>query len=233
MHTDDTTGSSYSLSMATDSGSGLIKRALVTDTGLTLPKASGAGIKVDTASPTYGWKDLTSEVTVKGQASNTTPTWSVFRNGIYAYQFSVNDECWLQFHIPHDYLPGSDLFIHAHWSHASTGVTSGGVTWGFETTYAKGHGQAAFPATVIPTIYQAASTTQYQHMVAEVQLSAASPSANQIDSDDIEVDGVILVRCYLSANTMNGTTEPFMYFCDIHYQSTQLATKNKAPNFYT
>ena len=33
-------------------------------------------------------------------------------------------------------------------------------------------------------------------MLAEVQLSAASPSATQIDSDNLEPDGLIIVRTF-------------------------------------
>jgi len=37
----------------------------------------------------------------------------------------------------------------------------------------------------------------------------------------------------LLANTMNGGAKPFVHSIDIHYQSTGVNTKNKAPNFYT
>ena len=74
-------------------------------------------------------------------------------------------------------------------------------------------------------------------MIAEIQLSAASPTASQIDTDDLEVDGLILCRTYLSANNITvsggGVPDPFLHFVDIHYQSTGIPTKNKAPNFYS
>ena len=44
--------------------------------------------------------------------------------------------------------------------------------------------------------------------------------------------GYSTVICYLAANTMDGGALPFLSFCDIHYQSTGIGTKNKAPNFY-
>jgi hypothetical protein len=206
-------------------------RYLIPD-DLVLPKTSGKGIRIDTTTPTFGWKDLLTSIKVRGSGA-ADPSWATYRGNIKQYQFTVNDECWNEIHLPHDYLPGSDVYLHAHWSHIGGSVTSGSATWGFDVTYAKGHNQAAFPATVNPTVAQAASTTQYQHMIAEVQLSAASPSGTQIDSDNLEPDGLILVRTYLSANTINGTPEPFLHFVDLHYQSTQLSTKNKAPNFYS
>lgn len=201
--------------------------------GAVLGKASGTGIKVDTSSATWGWRDIIGDVSVRG-VGGTDPSLNVYRSPIRQFQFTVNDEVFIVYHVPHDYVPASDLYIHAHWSHASASVSSGSVTWGFDVSLAKGFDQAAFSAPINTTVPQTASTTQYQHMIAEVQLSAASPSASQLDSDNIEVDSLILVRCYLSANTMNGTPEPFLHSVDLHYQSTNMATKAKTgPAFYT
>jgi hypothetical protein len=197
-----------------------------------VPGQTGYGIKMDTGAATYGWADLLGGITTRNTGP-TAPSFNVFRGGLRQYQFTVNDEEFVDFHIPHDYAPGTDLFIHAHWAHAASNVTSGGVTWGFEVSYAKGHNQAAFSAPITTTVQQDASTTQYQHMIAEIQLTASSPNANQFSSSLLEADGVLMVRSYLSGNTINGTPEPFLLFVDIHYQTKTVGTKNKAPNFYT
>ena len=182
----------------------------------------------------YGWRDLTGAITIHDPAGpSAEPAFNVYRGGIRAWQFTVGDEIFIEFHMPHDYVPGSDIHIHVHWSHIYADVTSGGTTWDFECSYAPGHDQGPFTAPVTAQVVQAASTTQYQHMIAEVQLSAASPSAAQLDSDVLEVDGLILVRIELTANNMSAAHEPFLHMVDIHYQSTNLPTKNKAPNFYT
>lgn len=198
-------------------------------------KDAGYGIKVDTSTPTFGWEDMLGPITVRGSGP-TDPAYSVYRGGLRAYQFGVNDEVFVEFHILHDYAVGTDLYLHTHWSHAGTNVTGGSVTWGYEITYAKGHNQAPFSTPVTGTITQNASTTQYQHMIAETQISASSPSGSQIDTDNLEVDGLILVRIFLSANNMTvsggGVPDPFLHMTDIHYQSTGITTKNKAPNFY-
>lgn len=197
-----------------------------------LPKASGYGIKVDTTTPTFGWHDMLGAINTKGVGANN-PTWSIYRSPLSGYQFGINDECWIEFHVPHDYVASSDVFIHVHWSHTSASVTSGGVTWTFNVSYAKSHNQAAFPTPISTSVTQTASTTQYQHMLAEVQLSATSPSASQIDSDDLEPDGVLLVHVELTGNTMSTANDPFLHFVDIHYQSTNISTKDKSPDFYT
>jgi hypothetical protein len=220
----------------------------VLDNGLTkiernnivLPKTSGVGIQVDTTTPTFGYRDLLGEIKILSPGAND-PTLAVFRNNIRAFSFSnaVMNEANFHYHIPHDYVPGSDIFIHAHWS--QNVVDSGGaagvpgvVKWQYEVTYAKGHDQAAFPATFTTSVTQTASVTQYQHMLVELQLSATSPSATQINSALLEPDGMIIVRAFRdptdAADTLNQV--PFMHFSDIHYQSSNIATKNKTPNFY-
>lgn len=195
-------------------------------------KASGVGYKVDVDNPDWAWRDIIGDVNVKEVGVGNPPSLNVYNGVLRAYQFSVNDEVFNIFHMPHDYAKGTDVYIHAHWSHNNASVTSGGVTWGFDVSWAKGFDQAAFSSVVSTSIQQDASTTQYQHMVAEVQLSAASPSASQIDSDILEVDGLFLVRTYLSGNTINGTPDPFLHTVDLHYQTTNLGTKGKAPDFY-
>ena len=203
---------------------------------LIIEKTSGLGIKVDATTPTFPYADLLGRISVRGVGA-TDPTFAVYRNGLRQFQYTVNDESFVEFHIPHDYAPGTDVYIHAHWSHAATTVTGGSVTWGLELTYAKGHNQAAFPATVTNTVVSNASTTQYQHMLTDSQVSAASPAASQIATGNLEPDGLIMLRVYLSANNMTvsggGVPEPFLHQIDLHYQTTNIGTKNKSPNFYS
>ena len=185
------------------------------------------------------WKDILGSVTVRGTGP-TAPSLTPYRGGnIDQFAFSAADEVMVEFHLPHDYAPGTDIYLHFHWSHNGTAI-SGNMTWGYDVSYAKGHNQAVFPAEVSGTVTYAtvdiATTPQYQHFITELQLSASTPSGSQIDTDDLEVDGIILARVYASAiPTITGgaPNEPFLHFVDIHYQSNYIGTKNKAPNFYT
>lgn len=174
---------------------------------------------------------------LKTRAGAANPTDAIYVGTMRNLQFAVNDEVTINFHIPHDYVPGSDIFLHPHWSHTATTVTGGSLTWGYEMIYAKGHNQAAFPGTSVSgTFTSPASITQRQHIITDYQISAASPSASQIDSDELEPDGILIVRFYLSANNITvsggGVPAPFVHFVDIHYQTTNLPTKQRAPNFY-
>lgn len=203
---------------------------------LMIPKDMNSGMKVDSeGTPTYGWHDLHSTIHTD-PGSPLAPTFETYRGQIKGRSFDLNDEAFVEFHIPHDYVMGSNIFIHAHWSHNSTLVTGGSVTWGFELVYAKGHNQAAFGNPVIVTVADYASTTQYQHMVAEVMFTSPTGSAVSLPVNDIEIDGVIMCRFFLDSNDMTvsggGVPNPFVHFVDLHYQSTNAPTKNRAPNFW-
>ena len=197
---------------------------------LVFPSTTGFGIQVNQSAPQFGWVDLLGPLNIRG-TGNFDPSWNSYMTNIRQYQFSVTDECWFEYHIPHDYVPGSNMYIHAHWS-VNTHVTFGSVTWGFDITTAKGYNRAAFPNTVSISIQQTASTTAYQHMIAESQFSSSTPSENQINNNLFETDGLILVHVSLDANTMNNSAQPFLHFVDIHYQSTQIATRGRNYPFY-
>lgn len=197
--------------------------------GLTLPKAGDAGIRIDHADPDWGWHDLVGSIRTDLALNPATPT--TYIGGIRQPMFDIGNDEVREFHISHDYAFGTNLFIHAHWSHNSTLVTTGSVTWQFECMSAKGHDTDAFYTPVIVNVTQNASIERYRHMVGEVQLSEPN-GASMLDTNRIETDGMIIVACRLTANALTGGAKPFLHSFDIHYQSTNVATKNKAPNFH-
>lgn len=204
--------------------------------GKVFPKTKGVGIKVDTASPDYGWHDLFAYTYIDTTSVNP-PTFEPYSGGIKEFQFSESAEMLCRWHIPHDYAPGTDMFIHVHWSHNLSTVTGGTVTWAWEAIYSKGHNQAAFSSPKVVSVVQTASTTQYQHMVAETALSVTGGSVTQLNTDDLEPDGLILCRFYLDSNDISVSggpvPNPFVHFIDLHYQTTGVPTKQKAPDFWT
>jgi hypothetical protein len=192
---------------------------------------SGEGNQVDIATPTFPWQDMLGQIVIRGVAA-TDPNYTTYQGNLRQYKFSVGDFVEISFHVLHDYVPSTDMYIHTHWSHNSAAVTSGSVTWSFEIWYAKGHDQAPFPASKTITVTQNGSTTQYQHMIAEVAFTNDGGDATHYDRADIEIDGLVIVIVSLSANTLNAATDPFLHLCDVHYQTTSIGSKNKAPNFY-
>jgi len=226
-------------------GTTSIETANVSDS-IIAPKTSGKGIKVDNTTPTFGWRDMLGKVIVKAIGAND-PVWSVYRGTIYAYKCSnaIMNETWQDFHIPHDYVPGTDMYIHVHWTQnvVDTGGAAGApgaIKWYFDLSYADGHGTAGgaadpFIAAITQSVTQQGSTTQYGHMLAEVQFTNAGGDATHIDRAAISVDGIILCRTYRDPADVADTLDqqPFVLFVDIHYQSTNVATKQKSPDFYT
>ena len=175
----------------------------------------------------YGWADITGDINIKGTGANS-PSWALFVSGIYAYEFSasVMKECWIVFHVPHSYAPGSDLYLHTHWS--TTGTNTGVCRWGFEYSYAKGYNQGAesvFPSSQTVYIEQAGSGVARRHMIAET-LPISMPG--------LEVDSLILVRVFRDAAHANDTqtSAAFLFTSDIHFLADKVVTPNRNPDFY-
>ena len=213
--------------------SGLTTASTPSFAGTTLTGALNlAGDQDITVAGGLGWRDLVSEVIIKGTGAQD-PTWGTFRNGLSGYLFSATaiNETQHRFHIDHDYAVGTALYPHVHWSPITTGT--GVVRWGFEYSLAKGHQQVSgstFPATTTVYVEQTISTnSQYMHFVAEVS------TPNAISDVNLEVDSVILMRVFRDASHVNDTYtgQAFAFMVDLHYQTARFATKNKAPNFYT
>jgi hypothetical protein len=199
--------------------------------GKIFPKTKGVGIQIDRADPDFGWKDIVG--TSKGGLSTSPPSSEVYQGGIRQYRFEVGDDIVYDYHLPHDYAPDTDIFIHTHWSHNNSDVTAGSVTWQIEAMYAKGFNQSFFLTPILVNIVASASTIRYQHMTSEIQLSAPGGVGGLLDTNLLEVDGILIVKVVLTANTMDNLAKPFLHTTDIHYQSTGIPTKNKAPDFWT
>lgn len=210
---------------------------ILRDVSVVLPKASGEGVLIDSESPTFGWRDIIGNVQPKATGAGS-PTRAVYAGGTLAdYSFIANDVCDFIFHIPHDYAPGTDIYFHVHWSHTGTTVT-GNAVFDVYHSYSKGHNQANFPAEKNVTITYAtvdiATTPQYRHRIDEVAISGASATSTLMDRDSIEVDGLIMATVKLTTlPTLGGGGKLFIHTCDIHYQSTNIGTKQKAPDFWT
>lgn len=212
---------------------------LTLNESLILSKDAGAGIKVDTVSPTFGWKDLLGELRPKTFGVGA-PTLSVFRGGnVRAYSFAAGDDYDGSFHIPHDWVPGTDLYLHTHWAHNGTAI-SGSLVLNWYVTYAKGHYQATFPAeknnTQTITTTDITSHPQYEHFIDEIQISSAGGSSTTLNTNDLEPDGLIMFHMdttTIPTITGGSPNQPFILFIDLHYQATNITTKNKVPNFYS
>jgi hypothetical protein len=184
------------------------------------------------------WQDLFGPIIVR-DTGVTAPSLATFRAGqIEQYAFSAADKVGFTFHLPHNYKRGTDLYFHVHWSHNGTAI-SGNMTWTYHATYAKGHDQEIWPVEVSGVINRntvnIATTPRYIHALDEIQLSTPGGSASLLDTDALEVDGIILLQLFattIPTITGGAPNEPFLIMADMHYQADMFGTKNKAPNFY-
>ncbi len=177
------------------------------------------------------WKDLTSSPSLR--SGGTAPTARVYRTGIYQFAYSAGNQSFIEFHIPHDYAVGTDLYLHVHWSHITAATTTSAPTFDWSISYSKGHNQADFSAPITITQTGTNAVGQYRHVVDEFQLSVSGGGASLLDTDNIEVDGVIIANFTMTTlPTGVGINDMFLHFFDIHYQADIEGTLNKAPNFY-
>lgn len=174
-----------------------------------------------------GWNDIIGQLVLPVTGAGKPVYSQIGATVFYAWKFGINDECWFNYHIPHDYSPATNLFLHAHW--ITDGTNTGLVRWEFSYTFAKGFNQGNYnfaSPTVDVTAEQAAAGTAYRHMVTEVTSGDLAASC--------EVDGILMVRMRRIAPTSGSNSDGvFLIMADVHYQALYTATKNKAPNFYT
>ena len=198
-------------------------------------KEDDKGIKVDLDAPTYPWMDLIGLVQPDTSSPTLEPSLETFVGSVKAYEYDLNDELHAKFHIPHDWVLGHDARIHMHWAHNGTAI-SGTMAFSVNAMYAD-RDTGIFSAKTLDSITVAtpdiATIPQYQHFVTEVDLTTSGGSSTTLDSDDIEVDGIIAVSFKMTAEPNITAGHLFMFTSDVHYQSTGVGTKNNASPFYT
>lgn len=206
---------------------------------VTLSPASSAGVMLSGgASASYGWRDLEGVEYIDTTAPNAA-TQNIYRAPIREFSYNAADIMDIRYHIPHDYVMGTDLYVHIHWSHNGTDI-SGTFSASATSVYAKGHNQSEFsvPKSVLLSypVTSIAATPQYRHVITEAIITTATSggTANLHDRALIEPDGLLLMQMQVDTipTITGGVAEVFIHRIDIHYQSTELGTKGKVPNFY-
>jgi hypothetical protein len=134
----------------------------------------------------------------------------------YDNNFAVGDLVYQNYHIPHDYVPGSEIHLHTHWYVESTNTQT--VTWRFSWCYANGYGRGAFNLAT-PTVVDVTTTpggVTRTHYISETAAQSAA----------FETDGIIKT---IVTRVTNGGTDPKVYLtlADAHYRSNGAPTKNR------
>lgn len=176
-----------------------------------------------------GFNDYTIAADSLPLAHATAPTSKVFRGGIFLPAFTGTGgnlkEVFASVHIQHDYLPGTKVFPHIHWSHIIESP-SGDVKWSFEYSVITGFSSGVFPASTTVSVTETAGT-QYAHQISEVSEGDAIPSTN------LEPDSVVVIRLFRDPTDGSDTFEndAFLINVDLHYQSRLTYTNEKVRPF--
>lgn len=204
-------------------------------------KASGIGLRFDTTTPVYGWRDLVGQIIPRASGGPAPALGALRGTNLLSYAFSVNDVIDnITYHIPHDYVPGSDMYMHVHWSHNGTAI-SGTLGINYFVSYCKGYNQTGQTFNSELTIPQSIATTniatypRWSHNINEFLLTNSSGDTTHLNRNLIEVDGLLLVSLAVtSIPTITGglPNAPYILMVDIHYQSTGLPTKGRNIPFY-
>jgi hypothetical protein len=216
---------------------------LVLADGISWNPGAGAGVYsyvngawVAGFAPASGWRDIVGAVAPKASGVGF-PARAAWNGTIADYSFILNDVCDFCFHIPHDYVPGTDLSLHVHWSHNGTAIT-GNATFTLYHTYASRTvaGTTVFPAEKTNTINWAttniATTPKLAHRMDEIAITSAAGSASLTANTLIEVDGLVLATLKLTSLPTITGGKLFVHSVDLHYKSNNAGTKNSAPNYY-
>lgn len=181
----------------------------------------------------HGWRDLLGDTSAK-TIGLTSPTLNTFRDHYRGWFYGSGNRADITYHIPHDYAPGTDLFIHVHWAHNGEAI-SGLLDMSHHVSYAMGHSQMKFSVEkTVRMVVDCNGASQYLHRIDEIQISSSTDSA-LLDTKLIEPDGVITNSFVVNKVPLivNGDPNlPMIIYVDVHYQSTDVSTKNKVPNFY-
>ncbi len=195
---------------------------------------SASGAFGCTSSDRIGWKDLVSDPVPHGTTTKDPAETAIGGSFYRALEFDnavlANEkEVYVAFHINHDYMMGTRVYPHVHWTPGNVTDNTKAVRWGFQYAVAKGHQQQAWSTTgTTAYVTQSATSTAYMHQVAELS------DADAIPATSLEPDSVILMRIFRNssdaADTLTGSA--WVVTVDCHYLADRHATPNKAPGFY-
>lgn len=181
------------------------------------------------------WADLIGKVEVRNNAQ--APTMSNYFGDASWYEWlcnsagNANTYFYFSYHLPHDYIPGTNLFFHVHHS-VNVASLTGNIYFQVQAFYGKS-GSLLNSSTATTTITQAVQP-QYQHVVSETQLSNVGGTGGLLDTSLIETDGLLFVILRVQNNNANYTLSNkgalYVHQADIHYLST-IGTKNKVAPF--
>ena len=209
------------------------KEGVVGAGGLVIPAGhEDKGIAFgDAASSDFGWHSLSLPIIPMVGQPNAPTFYNLFFTTYGAYKFAVNDEVYLNFAVPHDYAPNTDIMLGCTFVKTTdTGtppVDAEPIHFNYYYGAAIGHNQSGVLPTgtneVVVTAAPAVNWQVHESITAPINLGAA-----------LEPGSLFMIKL---SRIHNGGTDSLSAIsvtnAIFRYQSTGVPTKNAGPNFYT
>ena len=173
-----------------------------------------------------GWDDYDADFASGTSTPSKEPAFEDFGNGLFGYNFDVGHDRFINFHIKHDILVGSQIYPHVHWCPQTTMIAGETVSWEFMFVAPKGFHQGE-------SFFQAPTTIVFNHTADGTEIAGEHIITECSDIDSVfamEVDSIVYAR--VTRKTGSYTGGVFGIKADLHYRKGRFATKNKAPDFY-
>ena len=200
--------------------------AIITRTGkgsaLTVAEQDNNYSELD-ARTAEGWQVMSGSVSTDGIAN--APPIRLYKGviGVMAFSAGVLQECTVIFHLPKDYVNGSDIYPHGHVIPST--VSTGDVYWGFEFTWANDYDSSDIllgaPTSDqifgTPNTAYVTQTIAASHQDANCTIEASGP----LSIPTIKKHAVLIMRIFRDATNVLDTYPDEIYLASVgvYYRS--------------
>ena len=172
-----------------------------------------------------GWKDYTAHMTANASHPTLSPSYEDIGNGLFMYNFSINNRGQLPFHIDHDILEDSYMYLHVHMGFKTQILAS-------ETVDIRLHYKGCERDST--DSFLGALTTRDLRYTATGLESLVGNTVVEVDdlqAETIPETDTILYMIIELLPTSTYTGGVYIHTGDIHYQVGRISTPNKAYPF--
>lgn len=147
------------------------------------------------------------------RVGGTAPTLVNWTNGLYAYSFAAGESVLFSVQLSHNYVNGSALEPHVHWSPDSENTNH--MVWGLEYSWANVN--ESFPGSTTIFATNTPSGTNHQHQIA---------SFASVVGTGKKISSILNCRLFFSTNaTYSG--EALLQSFDFHYPVTVYGSRQE------
>lgn len=206
------------------------------DDSISFPKVKGKGIFIEDEG---SWVDIIGAINPK-TLGTTAAVLLPFKGEVKSWGHYAGSTGHLVYHIPHNYIVGSKVYLHTHWSHNGMNI-QGKLKINYEISYGRRTiPNSPFAANITTSFLledlNITDYPQYSHHLEDLLIAESSGSGTKLDADIIEPDGLIIVNYEIDTIPSIDGSEveniPYIHTFDLHIQTNIIGTINKDPDFW-